>query len=550
MVSIFKTRGNSLKKKFIFSIPLITAILITGVVFAQEGALLISVKPDQPTELIADGQTQTRLMMDLSDCAWYPGAGSEDLLQIQFTSSLGTTLSPPSVTGTIGEVGSPFEVVLKSGTQYGTALITATASFCTEGNLMTFGVCSSQQEQNNPKCTGVFEIAVRPSGSGSEEGETAGESEETGELSVSLSCPTDPTVGSAVVCKAVVSGAKQDESLDYLWSVDGETGPKTKDSTGTWVPKEVGYYQVSVEVFGQDRSARTTLRVNVLENPLESEASDEEEQAVDTSSSGSDEVSGLVSNLEGFLRSAGVKKIDLVRLAVAGTGVSALIVIWMITQHRSGVPMEKLEQALGKWRWREGEKAPKTLPESENEPPKTLPEKSAEKPPEKLPEEASDRKKNIGPVRECPSCGNDIPAGSIHCPLCKEKIGKVPEEVPEAEALSEKGPGDVDPSKECIACGEDRVAGVSDCPHCKEKYVNVSEKTPEAGTLLGSVSCPECGEDIKNAWRKKPPVTYDTDDMGYTKNIDSLKYCVFCGNAFIAGANFCHHCGSPQPKEG
>ena len=132
--SIFKTRGNSLSKKFIFFIPLITAILITGVVFAQKGALIIYIKPDEPLELVADGQTRTKLVMDLSDCAWYPGAGSEDLLQIQFTSSLGTTLSPPSVTGTIGEVGSPFEVVLKSGNQYGTAIITASASFCTEGN--------------------------------------------------------------------------------------------------------------------------------------------------------------------------------------------------------------------------------------------------------------------------------------------------------------------------------------------------------------------------------------------------------------------------------
>ena len=122
----------------------------------------------------------------------------------------------------------------------------------------------------------------------------------------------------------------------------------------------------------------------------ESEFYDEEEQAADSEDSGPDEASGLASNLQAFLKSAGVKNIDSVRLAVAGTGVSALIAIWMITQHRSGVPMEKLEQALGQWRWREGEKAPETLPESENKPPKTLPEKSSKKPPEKLPEETSE----------------------------------------------------------------------------------------------------------------------------------------------------------------
>jgi len=550
MVAIFKNRGNSMRKKFVLFIPIIAAILITGVVFAQDGALSIYTKPDEPTELIADGQTWTRLTMDLSGCAWYPGAGSKDLLEIQFTSNLGTTLSPPSVNGTVGEIGSPFEVVLKSGNQYGTAIITASASFCTEGNIMVFGSCSSQQEQNNPKCTGEFEIEIRPAGSGSEEAETEEESEETEELSVSLSCSSNPTVGSAVICTVSVSGAKQDESLEYIYTLDGKSGPKTRETSMPWVPDMSGYYDVSVEVFGQDRSVIKALRVEVSEP----EAGTEEEPVNDASSSGSDQVSGLVSNLQLFLQSAGVKNISPARLAVAGTGVSILIAVWMITQHRSGVRMEKLEQALG--RWREGEKAPKTLPESEKEPPKTLPEESSEE--EDIFKGLHDD--DVDPSKYCTACGEYRVAGVSDCPHCKEKYANVSKKTSEeGDIFKGLHDDDVDPSKYCTACGEYRIAGVSDCPHCKEKYANVSEKTSEVGddytnkldpskmcTMCGAnrvpgvTCCRDCGEEYEK----------DPSEKLEPKTIGSLKNCPTCGNTFITGANFCHHCGSPQPKGG
>jgi len=102
----------------------------------------------------------------------------------------------------------------------------------------------------------------------------------------------------------------------------------------------------------------------------------------------------LVTSLESFLRSAGLSHIDPARLAAAGTGVSALIAIWMIVQHRSGIPMEKLEQAIGQWRWREGGELPETRPEVEttpDKPPDKLPEtekgKKESKPPSSLPEQ-------------------------------------------------------------------------------------------------------------------------------------------------------------------
>ncbi|MGB2964412.1 MAG: hypothetical protein WBB69_10555 [Anaerolineales bacterium] len=390
MISIFKSRIAKLKRNTLLVAALITGTLITTVAYAQAGALSIFTKAGDPTELVADGNSQTTLMVDLSGCVWYPTAGAEDLLQVQFTTDLGTSLSPPSANGTKGEIGSPFEVTLRAGSQYGTAKVSATAFYCTEGNMMTFGQCSSKDEQNNPKCTGEFEIAIRPAGTGSEEEESAEESEESEELSVSIACPSKPKVGDSISCTASVSGAQKDESLEYLWSLDGISGSKTKDQTFTWKGKETGYYEVSVQVFGKDRDIRKDILVNVVE----SETSDEEEGVEESTSTDSSDTSSLISSLESFLKSAGVKNISPARLAVAGTGVSALIAIWMIINHRAGVPMEKLEQAVGRWRWREGEK----LPETPSEVKKKSPEKTPQKPPEDLPEAVKSDKGANPPV--------------------------------------------------------------------------------------------------------------------------------------------------------
>jgi len=391
MIQLLKFRDRPSKARIIVALAIITAVLLTGVVYAQIGGIKFSTKAGDPTELVADGNSQTRLMIDLYGCSWYPTAGADDLIQIEFTSSLGTSISPPSVNKTIGEVISPYELTLKAGSQYGTAKVTASATFCSEDNTMVFGICSSQEEQNNPKCTGEIEIPIRPAGASEEGEESPEESEETGDLSVSISCTPNPKKGASVSCTASVSGANQNESLEYLWSLEGSAGSITKNSTFSWKGEETGYYEVSVKVFGKDRDAIKTLLVDVLD----SESSGEEEETEDSISSGTSEVSNLVSSLESFLKSAGLSDISPARLAVAGTGVSALIAIWMITQHRSGIPMEKLEQALGKWRWREGQKVPKPQSEVEKkapeEPPKRLPEAEkidkGAKPPSSLPEE-------------------------------------------------------------------------------------------------------------------------------------------------------------------
>lgn len=248
---------------------------------------------------------------------------------------------------------------------------------------MVFGQCSSQLEQNNPVCTGEFEIPVRPADASEEGEESSEESEDTSELSVSISCPANPKTGTSVTCTASVSGAKQDEKLDYFWSLDGGAGTGSKDNTYTWKGKQSGYYEVSVEVFSQDRTAKKTIRVEVVDSET---SEDEESTSEESASTGTNDVSSLVSDLESFLKAAGVKNINPAKLAVAGTGVSALIAIWMITQNRSGVPMEKLEKALGQWRWREGQKVPKPDSEGKKKQPGKRPEKLPEKPSEKAPQ--------------------------------------------------------------------------------------------------------------------------------------------------------------------
>jgi hypothetical protein len=139
------------------------------------------------------------------------------------------------------------------------------------------------------------------------------------------------------------------------------------DWSGTGVvsppPEEESEGEVTTEVEPE---------VSTIDSPPE-----EEEIEDEATSEVEPEVPSLISSLDSFLKSAGFSTVDPARLAVAGTGVSALIAIWMIVNHRAGVPLEKLEQAVGQWRWREGGELPETQSEVET---------TTDKPPEKLPE--------------------------------------------------------------------------------------------------------------------------------------------------------------------
>jgi membrane protease subunit (stomatin/prohibitin family) len=585
MKSIFNKRNVRINRNTLLIITLAICVLLSTVVYAQVGGLSIYTKAGDPTELTADGKSQTRLMMDLSGCAWYPTAGSDDLLQVEFLTTLGTSASPPSINKTIGKVDSPFEVTLKAGSIVGTAKISATAHYCTEGNIMLAGQCSSKDEQDNPVCTGEFEIEILPAGTGGEEEETTEESEEKKDLSVSIACPPSPKAGESITCTASVSGAGENESLDYVWSLDGAAESKTKSSTFTWKGKETGYYEVGVEVFGkEDRTAKKDLRVNLIEG----EASEEEEASEESAISESPDDSNLISSLESFLKAAGVKKVSPAQLAVAGTGVTALIAIWMIIQHRSGVPMEKLERAVGRWRWREGEKVPESLPEGDKKSPEKLPEEASEaevsteretgaeseletkdslvkcpycehlnpptvqycpecladifwKPSEETAESDASVEQETdaesGPetkdsLAECPYCGHLNPPTVKYCPECLADVHwKLPEDDAKAEVLSEHDTSDVeepktlDPINNCPSCGEPKPAGVRYCPACGEK-LQLPEEVADAGVLS----------------------EHDTSDVEEPKSFDPLRDCPSCGEPKPAGVKYCPACGENLKK--
>ena len=414
-----------------WSIPLLIILLaglITGVASAQTDGVWMYLKDGQSDSLIADGKSQTIVMVDLSECAWYPSSGPGGQIQVEFLNTLGVTASPPSVFSTKGELGSPFELTIQAGTQSGTAKISATAKYCSEGNVMAFGVCSSKDEQDNPVCTGEFLIPIQPDSISDPGEEPPPESAESEDLSVSISCPPNPRKGKNVTCSASVSGAKEGESLDYLWSLEGAAGSKTKANTFTWKPAESGYYEVSVEVYAGDRSAKKDLRVEVSGE----DSSSEEGESGDPSRS---DVASLRANLESFLKTAGLSKIHPARLAAAGGGAAALIAIWMIIQHRAGIPMEKLEQAIGQWRWREGEKIPESPTEAEKKAPvkkpDQLPETKKEKkaPPKTLPEEKkeADKARVSASAEFSPPTTDEAAAASTKPPL-KPAEGETGEE--------------------------------------------------------------------------------------------------------------------------
>ena len=86
MISIFKSRIARLKRNTLLIAAVVAGTLITTVAYAQIGALSIYTKAGDPTELVADGNSQTTLMVDLSGCAWYPTAKNPGRNPIPFTS--------------------------------------------------------------------------------------------------------------------------------------------------------------------------------------------------------------------------------------------------------------------------------------------------------------------------------------------------------------------------------------------------------------------------------------------------------------------------------
>jgi hypothetical protein len=86
------------------------------------------------------------------------------------------------------------------------------------------------------------------------------------ELDVRLGCqPSTPSTEEQVVCTADVSGAGEDESLEFQWYLDGNSIDTTQEPTWRWRAEETGAHQIGVQVLGDDRSAEATVTVEVSE---------------------------------------------------------------------------------------------------------------------------------------------------------------------------------------------------------------------------------------------------------------------------------------------
>ena len=404
MISNDRPRKDPLRRIIFLAIILVAGALRTRVAYAQVGGLGMYLKSDAPTELIADGKSQTTVMVDLSDCAWYPSASSKDLLQSVFEEDKEEELPVVTANGTLTEsmsgsstsMGTTFELSadFSAGTIKGTLKGSRTSTPRGWMNCYNPADPSTDLDRIDVNTTDSYETSF----SGSID-------KETGEFSIAIT----PTVNTSAT---KVSLFTHEECLDKnSMPYPGEGGWNGKGTISGQVSKDGGidfstswtysWFYAEIQVNGQwsgngivtppkeeENVDGATSEIDpevpsLISSPGEEENEDEATSEIDP------EVSNLLSSLESFLKAAGLSNIDPVRLAAAGTGVSALIAIWMIVNHRAGVPMEKLEQTVGQWRWKEGGELPETSPEVEKKP--------SVKPPEKLPEAEKAKKESKPP---------------------------------------------------------------------------------------------------------------------------------------------------------
>jgi hypothetical protein len=414
----FNFQGKFSKVRFILIITFLAAVMITGVAFAQVDPLKISTKGGEPTELVADGKSQQESARDpeIPICKvvkpenlGQQGESNELDVLLGFDKDEGEELPTVTANGTLTEsmsrgsnpMGTTFQLSadFSAGTINGTLKGGRTSTPGGWMNCYDLADPSTEFDRIDVNTTDSYEASF----SGSID-------KETGEFSIAIT-----PIGGTSATK--VSLFTHEECLDKNnIKYPGEGGWNGKGTISGGVSKDGGiefstswtysWFYGEVQVNGQwsgtgivstpkeeENEDGATSEIDPEVSPIDSSPEEEENEVEDTSEI-EPEVSTLVTSLESFLRSAGLSHIDPARLAAAGTGVSALIAIWMIVQHRSGIPMEKLEQAIGQWRWREGGELPETRPEVEttpDTPPDKLPEtekgKKESKPPSSLPEQ-------------------------------------------------------------------------------------------------------------------------------------------------------------------
>jgi hypothetical protein len=349
----------------------------------------LGVKPGDPVTIPADGSSVTHLIVDLDRCSW-AGDTSIGTYHLQTSTTLGSI--SPGFASSLESDPFPPELTLTAGTTTGIATITAKLDYCPEDGVMVFGVCTVRPEFGEwPTCIGIVQVEIVPytppsSAESGEDDEEESEEEESKEFSAGVSCsPTSPTVGQTITCTTSVKNAAAGEELNYTWYLESAAGVTTSKPTYSWPAKESGGHSIVVEVLGDNRWTRASVDVNVLEEgekPAESDTSGDDESSVDD----------LVKNLKDWLTAGGIKETDPAKVAAGGGAAAVLLATWFIINNRAGVPMEKLEMALGRWRWAQrgspavgGGEPPSDVPEggkipAKSKKPGSLPEDDKIKP--------------------------------------------------------------------------------------------------------------------------------------------------------------------------
>lgn len=120
-------------------------------VFGQSNGAVVEVASGYPTELPADGTSETVLTVDISSCTFGAATGSGAQYSMEATTSNGTI--SPAFSSTLDGGEFPPPLTLKAGTLPFDAVIQVKITYCPEDAVFVMGVCSDPATQD-ATCTG------------------------------------------------------------------------------------------------------------------------------------------------------------------------------------------------------------------------------------------------------------------------------------------------------------------------------------------------------------------------------------------------------------
>lgn len=244
-------------------------------------------KDGQPQELVADGKSQTVLLvqMDRAALCWGEPISDDGSITLVMSASLGS-IAPENMS--VKPAGFPVEVVFTAGTKSGTAVIRVDqAFFVALGSVDVFGVGS---DRTQGMCRAEITIPIGDPPIVPDEEKPAEEEKEEEEFDASMTCePVKPVEGEKLTCTATVKGAGPKEKISYQWyvgsqEVDGATGQ-------SWAWDKVkadddGYCDIGLDVWGEGgHFKRLTKSIHVefksQEEPLQEDSREPEPPAVE-----------------------------------------------------------------------------------------------------------------------------------------------------------------------------------------------------------------------------------------------------------------------------